>query len=270
MKSCPACSKAVEDSAIECPYCGVVFSKWRGRAAPGRPAASAPPPTAASRTPTYPGATTRRSSSSGIGRLLTLGLIGGLGVAGAYWWVDIRPRMESLEVDRQGERRREGTISARRDPVSDFDRQLDLPGGPRGMAWNGRQLLVGNRVEPWGFLRLTPAGEDSFEVESIEVLESTYNQRVGFGGVTWNGTSYIAFTSGDWFQSSHESVFTELDAESLEIQRYVEAPPLLGAVEWDGSGYWAATRRNTRDTDEPAYLYRLVHAHLARRRRGAK
>jgi hypothetical protein len=35
------------------------------------------------------------------------------------------------------------------------------------------------------------------------------------------------------------------------------APPQLGCLAWDGSGYWAATRKNTEDEPVPALLYRL-------------
>lgn len=32
MKPCPACQREVQDEASECPFCGVVFAKWKGNA----------------------------------------------------------------------------------------------------------------------------------------------------------------------------------------------------------------------------------------------
>ncbi len=140
---------------------------------------------------------------------------------------------------------------------SDADLTLDLPGGPIGVAWNGNEFVVGNRNDPWGFLRLTPSGSDGFEVAKVPVTEPNYRQQVGFDAVTWNGTHYVGYTSGDWFQSPENNVFTLHDPVSLRFIRYEPAPELLGCLAWNGDGYWAATRRNTENADEEAYLYRL-------------
>lgn len=41
MKSCPACQREAPETEIECPYCGVIFSKWTGPRG-GDPVTAAP------------------------------------------------------------------------------------------------------------------------------------------------------------------------------------------------------------------------------------
>ena len=137
-----------------------------------------------------------------------------------------------------------------------FMRAFRLPVDPIGLAGHGGELVMANRVDPWGLVRVTLDGDDAVRVAKIPVVESRYRQNVGLDAVAWNGTSYVGYTDGSWFGRQGD-VFTIHDPRTLEITRVEPAPPLLGALAWDGSGYWAATRRNTEDADEPAFLYRL-------------
>lgn len=252
LSTCPACSQVLAEGATECPGCGIVLAKWRGREArPRRPAALPPPPPL----PPPPSAP-RRHPARRFLLLLALGLAGG-GLAGAaYWVVKIRPRLELIENPQSAaEPERAGRLRAREQEDSDFDRRVELPIDPLGLAAGNGVMLVGHRAD--GFLRLRPAGEDLFEAETVSVLENLYHQHVAFWAVTWNGEQFVGYTDGTWFQRQGESVFTLLDADDLKIKRVLSAPPQLGCLAWDGSGYWAATRRNTADADEETFLYRL-------------
>jgi hypothetical protein len=138
----------------------------------------------------------------------------------------------------------------------DFDRFVEVPGVPHGLAWTGRSFVTCNGVEPRGFIRLAGA-QDGYEAQLVPVIEPRYRQAVGLTTLTWNGKNVVGYTDGAWFQSKSGSVFTIHDPTTLEIERHVPAPSGLGAIAWDGQGYWAATRANTRDSGEPSILYRL-------------
>jgi len=137
-----------------------------------------------------------------------------------------------------------------------FDLALDLPSGPRGMTWLGSSFLVGRRAEPWGFVRIAPVTEGRYRVEGVPVIEPELGQNMSVSAVTFDGAAVIAYTDGSWLQTDG-SVFTLHDPETLRLRRHVTAPPLLGGLVWDGTGFWAATRRSTKYADEEAWLYRL-------------
>ncbi len=54
-------------------------------------------------------------------------------------------------------------------------------------------------------------------------------------------------------------VFAVHNQKTLAVISHHKAPELIDGLAWYGTGYWAATRRNTADSGEPAYLYRLDH-----------
>lgn len=249
-KACPACGREVAGDALECPSCGVIFSKWRGRSRPS-PLPPSPPP---ARPPTSspPPAPRPKPFSPRALLLLVVGVV--LIVVVARW----PGRGPAPTGGGSGAAPiPEGTLRLAEDRASDFDRSGKLPAGPIGLVWTGDALLAGSRDDPWGFLRLTPAGAGAFRVVTVPVIEPVYRQTMSFNAVTWNGREVVAATSAAWFQEDEGMVFTVHDPVTLAVERHQPAPPLIGCLAWDGRQYWAATRRNTRDSGEPAYLYRL-------------
>ena len=235
--NCPACGATSVDGAIECASCGVVMAKWRPRAAPPRSARSSPSPR-----PLLVGA---------------IGLGGAAVVVGLFWNYSIRPRMEALEGKPvKAAVGRSTTLKPVRAGSAYFDLAYKLPGSPEGIASNGRDIVVGNRRDPWGAMRLRRERGDRFTAQSQEILEQRYRQKMNVTSLTWNGTHYVGLTTGSWFQREGQ-VFTIHDPVTLQIVDWKQAPKLVGCVAWDGKSYWAATRRHTRDDRDPAYLYKL-------------
>jgi hypothetical protein len=137
-----------------------------------------------------------------------------------------------------------------------FDLAYALPGSPEGIATNGKELIIGNRRDPWGLLRVRQGSGKELRAEHIPLIEPRYQQKMNVSSLTWNGENYIGYTSAAWFQEKGQA-FTIHDPKSLRIVGWKNAPDLLGCIAWDGSAYWAATRRNTADSPEPALLYKL-------------
>lgn len=183
-------------------------------------------------------------------------LLGGL-VVGCYWYFLIRPRMQRISGEfEQPAPSRLDTLDLQNNPDSDFDQTIALPADPIGVGAHGDEFVLGNRAEPFGFLRVHRASSDRFEAQTVPVIESGYGQKIGLDTVTWNGKEYVGCTTAEWFQRKGK-VFTVHDPKTLAVQKYYPAPDLIGGVAWDGEGYWAATRRNTADSSEPAFLYHL-------------
>lgn len=157
----------------------------------------------------------------------------------------------------RGEPTAAGTVSVQPLSGAPLDRVARLPANPQGLAVMGDVLLVGNREDPWGFLRLTPQGGGVLRAEKVAMVEEEFDQRMGFTSVAWNGRAWVALTDGSWLGRSGTNLFTTLDAEDLHLLDAAPAPPMLGCLAWDGSAYWAATRKNTEDEAIPALLYRL-------------
>ncbi|HSN68829.1 MAG TPA: hypothetical protein VLV48_06270, partial [Thermoanaerobaculia bacterium] len=193
-------------------------------------------------------------------RLLPIAIVSLLGAAllvGSYWWVEIRPRMKRLDDPWWGiEPTDPETVEAERISGRPVDRQLQLPGSPSGIAVNGNEIVIANRAEPWGFLRLRRDG-DEFAIQQVPIIEEVYSQKMQFGGVTWNGTNYVSTVSGSWFGQKRPLLFSIHDAKTLRVLRAVPGPDDVGCLVWDGEGYWAATRKNTADEDAPQHLYRF-------------
>lgn len=239
MNLCPLCKKPVRPQDAACPHCYAPLKQYfNGKGKGSRPSGGKSP----------------------LLRLLVIvlvGVIGGGVVVWLYWNYKVRPRMESIGEIKPSIKGKSRTVRVRKNMDTDFDLTLDLPGGPIGIAARREGMVVGNRTDPWGFLRVVPEGEEKFEISQILVIEPEYNQKMGLSTVTWNGSQYVGYTDGAWFQSKDKNVFTVHDPTTLQVLSYHAAPELLGGLAWDGQNYWAATRKNTEDSDEPAYLYRL-------------
>ncbi len=177
-------------------------------------------------------------------------------MVGAYWVLRIRPRLDrigGLRVDPRPSR--PVRVRARVDPAAELDRSVPLPIDPLGASARDGELLVGNRRG--GLLRVRSAGEDELQLQSVPVSEPDHGQVVSFGGLGWDGSRWVALLDGAWLGRHAGDAFAFLDAESLALSGHQPALPFLGALAWDGKGWWAATRKNTVDAPEEAWLYRL-------------
>ncbi len=140
----------------------------------------------------------------------------------------------------------------------DFPYLIKVDAKPDGMTWNGQQLIFSNRVSPWGIVRITPLENGQYRKTSIPVVDKEFKQQISIQGITWNGTYYVALTSGDWFQSEHKKVFVELDPVTFQITRVLgKAPEYSQCIAWDGINYWAGTRLNTADQKGRSLLYKF-------------
>lgn len=140
----------------------------------------------------------------------------------------------------------------------DFPDFIKVNAKPDGMTWNGQQLIFSNRVSPWGIVRITPLDNGQYRKAAIAVVEKDYQQQISLQGITWNGTSYVALTSGSWFQSKHKKVFIELDPVTFQINRVLSAAPEYAqCLAWDGINYWAGTRLHTADQKGRSILYKF-------------
>jgi hypothetical protein len=137
-----------------------------------------------------------------------------------------------------------------------FDLVYQLPSSPQGAASNGRELMLGNRKDPWGAMRLRPRGK-SFTAKLIPIRERRNDQKMQIHTLAWNGTYYVGLASAAWFGRKTGDVFTVHEPKSMNVVSHHAAPDLLGCLAWDGKSYWAANRRNTADANEPANLYQL-------------
>lgn len=149
-----------------------------------------------------------------------------------------------------------GVLKPEADTLPEFDLRIDLPGSPAGVASNGREIVVANRQDPWGFIRLRPKKE-RFVAEQVPLIEPRYSQKMQVHTLTWNGENYVGLASGAWFGVKDKDVFTIHDPATLQVVRHVAAPPLIGCIAWDGTSYWASTRKNTMDAKEEVFLYRM-------------
>jgi len=140
----------------------------------------------------------------------------------------------------------------------DFPYVIKVDAKPDGMTWNGQQLIFSNRVSPWGIVRITPLENGHYRKTSIPVVDKEYQQQISLQGITWNGTSFVAMTSGNWFQSEHKKVFVELDPVTFQVIRVLaKAPEYAQCIAWDGINYWAGTRLHTADQKGRSVLYKF-------------
>jgi hypothetical protein len=253
---CPGCNREVIEGKSTCPFCSLIFAKWKGPLVRVTPEPDLPIPLPEPQ----PEAVTERIKVPtyliGIVAALMAVLIVALGVRFFMKGIGTAVKQHGLARPNPGSASASSVRGGTMDPRSDFDLMIDSGGDPLGLAWGNGEFIIGNRASPWGFLRLKPISGPEFNAaESVPVIESTYNQQVSFRTVAWNGNQYAAYTDGSWFDKSHKNVFTLHDPGTLAVTGYFPAPELIGGLVWDGSGYWAATRRNTEDSREPAFLY---------------
>jgi hypothetical protein len=243
---CPSCHAVVAEGIEECPSCGVIFAKWRGvrpRTASGTQAVPAVKPEVQA---------AKTGSKLPVFIIILLVVVGGAILSIGYF--AFRGASEIGLVSGIGESknrlRRLDSTNAHYDVV------YQLPGSPQGIATNGRELMIGNRRDPWGAIRVRRDGR-TFKADPVPIIEPVYNQKMNVTTLTWNGTNYVGYTRAAWFEQAKEgNVFTIHDPETMRVLRRHPAPD-VGCIAWDGTGYWASSRRNTRDADEPAILYRL-------------
>lgn len=241
---CPSCHAVAAEGIEECPSCGLIFSKWRGtrpRTASGtQPVPVVKPPPVA-----------KTQSKLPLFVIILLVVIGGGILTIGYF--AFRGAAEIGLIDGPGTT---GGLRRIDSTNADFDVVYELPGSPQGIATNGRELMIGNRRDPWGAIRVRRNGR-SFKAEPIRIIEPVYDQKMDVRTLTWNGTNYVGYTSAAWFEQAKKgSVFTIHDPETMRILKHHPAPD-IGCIAWDGTGYWASSRRNTQDADEPAILFRL-------------
>lgn len=200
----------------------------------------------------------KRSPLARIALVLALALAGTALVVGGYYVFELRPRMKRLEDPYWGVKpSRKRTIDARESAGSGFDQMLPLPGGPYGLTWNGTSFLTCKRDDPWGLMRIERDRDGDWTTQLVPVIEPGYAQRISLDGLAWNGRDYVGLAMGSWFQERHDTLFVVLDGTTLRPVRTLPAPDHLGAIAFDGEGYWAATRNNTTSSGETPRLYRL-------------
>ncbi|MGZ8830724.1 MAG: hypothetical protein ACXW2Q_10170, partial [Thermoanaerobaculia bacterium] len=243
------CHGPVADGQSECPSCGIVVSKFHS--APRRTGAGHAP-TPALKTPP----TTQAGALSRILVVLALSIAGGVAVIGGYWFFKIRPRVRAIEDPYYGsDAGRAKKLKEITPSRAEFDFALQLPGRPQGAASDGRQMIIANGSEPWGGLRIALDG-GRYTSQTVPVIETGNGQKIGFNTITWNGQNYVGYTTGAWF-GKQQDVFAILDPTTLRVTATHPAPPLLGGLAWDGSHYWASTRKNTPAAGEEAFFYKI-------------
>jgi hypothetical protein len=265
MKECLACNRDIPEHASTCPLCGVILAKWR----PRPPRIQPQPPTAAepwfadaalSKAMAAPQlAIPQTASKPALNRAMVVAAIAiSLLMLSAGAYALLAPlRKLVLPVPNTVAKPSNASTDPIYDPLSDFDLSIPLDSDPIGIACNAGEFVIGNRATPWGFVRGKWNGEEKWGFEKVPVAESVYNQKIAIQTVAWNGTQYIGYCDGAYFGNTHKNVFTVHDAKTLQLLKTYPAPELIGGLVWDGKGYWAGTRRNTENSGEPAYLYRL-------------
>jgi hypothetical protein len=186
--------------------------------------------------------------------LVLAGVAGAGAISWGYWNFKVKPRIEAIEgrgpVVKTGRFRSLKNAST----SAEFDRAFTLPGSPLAMAWDGKQFIVGDRKG--GVIRIKPDGDD-MDAQSAPIIEPVYRQNIGVWALAWNGTNFVGYVQASWFQQGDGYVFTIHDRTSLNVLEHKPAPNHLGCLAFDGTSYWAATRRNTADSPEPALLYKF-------------
>jgi len=176
--------------------------------------------------------------------------------AGSIWFFLARSGdgVSDATVVRKGTGEVEARVIESTSP--EFDLVLEMPGSPGGLASNGREMVVGNRLKPWGAIRVRRDGTH-YIAKQVPMIEPRYRQPMSVSMLAWNGKNFVGITTGSWFGKTTSDVFTIHDPETLQVIDTKIAPPHLGGLAWDGTSYWASTRRNTADADEEAFLYKL-------------
>jgi hypothetical protein len=242
---CPSCNAPIAGGVAECPSCGVIVAKFKERRRPAGWPGGVPPP--------------KSTTASWMPLAAAAGVF--VALLAVLWFLALRPRVRALQATKSGVppivaagkmRRELKPVAAKHKP---FDFAYFLPASPLGAASNGDEIVIGNRGDPWGVLRLRPA-TGGFSAEVVPIIEPRNDQRINLVALAWNGSRYAGITTGGWFGESGD-VFTLHDPKTLAIVSHYPAPPLVGCLAWDGVSYWAATRRHVEDGPEESLLYRL-------------
>jgi hypothetical protein len=188
---------------------------------------------------------------------LVLILIAAVAIAAGGIWF-IRARFDDGVNEATLVRKAPGEVEVRaiESTSPEFDLVLEMPGSPGGLASNGREIVVGNRMKPWGAIRVRRDGSH-YIAKQVAMIEPRHRQQMSVSTLTWNGKNFVGITTGSWFGKTTDDVFTIHDPETLQVLETKAAPPLLGGLAWDGTSYWASTRKNTVDSEEEAFFYRL-------------
>jgi hypothetical protein len=184
-----------------------------------------------------------------------LGVLGGVAVAALYGWRNLWPRWRALQdpyVDAAPVAK--PPARATRDPTAPFDLAATLPGSPLGLGWSSGALIAGDRGG--GLLRVRRDDPQRWRVEAIPVIEPARGQGIGFWGFAVAPDFLVANVDAAWF-GGRGAVFARISRSDYRLGYRRSAPEHLGAMVWDGEGYWAATRKDTPDADQEAWLYRL-------------
>jgi hypothetical protein len=243
MENCPVCKTVITDPAAkECPKCGLIFEKWQAKVAAAVIALE-------------------RSSGDRKERksVLPAFLVLLLAFMGAFWF--LLPFLKEKAAEKvgqgvggevSGEAVVLGPTCFSGESAGLWDAKFPFPGEPMGLAWDGSSFLSCDRVSPWGMVRLRCDGSH----QAVAIEEPAFKQKVQLSGVCWNGTQAVGIIDGAWFQTTG-TFFVHLEGSKLKLGKKSPAPPLVNSLAWDGENYWTATRRNTRDSQEEAFLYKL-------------
>ena len=272
MKKCPACHHEVDLFAAECEFCGVIFAKWEARhseesASSDTPASSPEaPPDANPPSPVVPPdgleplppaaeqileETTKAASGKGL--YFLLGFVALITLVGLFWVFQPDPDAMGASGGMSSPSGGYGGVCPSLGRGDEFGRVVRLRGEPQGLAWGGGEFLSGNRIKPWGFLRLSCNGR----MDRVQVKDPVQGQVINFWCLTFNGREYVTYTDGRWVQSPAPEAFIVHEARDLGIVGHFPAPPRIGGLAWDGTAYWAATRKNSFDEAGESWLYKM-------------
>jgi hypothetical protein len=221
-KKCPECGSRVKEGALVCDVCGLIFFTKPAKPleAPDRQVALAE----------------KHSSRSPVALLL---LAAAIVILTIYYLPEIRwvfagnPSTEPR------------AIRALPSDFTEFDLEIDLQARPSGLAWNEKEFVVGNR-DAGTFIRVTQKGDQ------YVLREQSIGRVAPFA---WNGNQLIGFSESGLLQSFKKYQFTVHEGATLNLDHQNRAPELIGGVAWDGSGYWAASRKE--NEADRAFIYRL-------------
>jgi hypothetical protein len=221
-KKCPECGSRLKEGALSCDVCGLIFFTK-----PAKPLQTPERP---------PQLLEKRASPSPVAVLLIAAAIVVLTI---YYLPEIR---SVFAGNRSIEPR---AIRALPSDFTEFDLEIDLDARPSGLVWNEKEFVAGNN-DAGTFIRVRHTG-DQFVLREQSVARTA--------PMTWNGNQLIGFTESGLLQSFKKYQFTVHAGATLNLEHQNAAPEPIGGVAWDGSGYWAATRKE--NEADRGFIFRL-------------
>ena len=219
-KKCPECGKEVEKSSLSCKFCGLIFFTK-----PAQPIHDVERPPV------------RTKPSKG--NRIAFALLAIILILTIYYLPQIRWVFEGSPSTEPR------SVRAVKSDLSGFDLSIDVQGRPSSLATNEKEFVLGNQ-DTGSFIR----------VSRTENQYSIRQQRVGgMSPLAWNGQEFVGYRESGFFQSFKKYFFTTHDSGSLNVRNQFPAPERIGGIAWDGSGYWAASRKEN-DADR-GFIYRL-------------